>query len=173
MPFLCWYLRACAGGCSHPAQEAQSENWGSEANLPGGTWIGRVTQHDCQSGATLGAPFLSLLTFARGGTMTETTSNPMFAPPIARGPGHGVSGSTGHHTYTASSIALITVNGVLAKTQVITQTIKIANNPDVGPTPAKRCTRRFGLARGARLRLPDSPVGLAPFLPQPPSLFPF
>ena len=119
-----------------PSTRAQSENWRSDANLLEGTWIVQVTQHDCQSGATLGAPFLSLLTFARGGTMTETTSNPRFAPPIARGPGHGVWGSTGHHTYTASSIALITVNGVLAKTQVITQTIKIADNPDNFTTTA-------------------------------------
>lgn len=119
-----------------PSTLAQSENWRSDGNLLEGTWIVQVTQQDCQSGAALGAPFLSLLTFARGGTMTETTSNPMFAPPIARGPGHGVWGATGHRTYSASSIAFITVSGVLAKTQVITQTIKFGTSPDNFATTA-------------------------------------
>lgn len=109
---------------------AQSEDFKSDAKRLEGTWIVQVTQHDCQSGATLGAPFLSLLTFARGGTMTETTSNPMLAPPIVRGPGHGVWSYKGGRRYRASSIALITVNGVLAKSQVITQRIELKNGLD-------------------------------------------
>jgi hypothetical protein len=83
-----------------------------------------------------GSGFVSKATFARGGTMTETTSNPMFAPPIARGPGHGAWGATGHRTYSASSIAFIPVNGVLVKTQVITQTIQIGTSPDNFATTA-------------------------------------
>ena len=53
------------------------------------TWVVQVTQRDCASGAPLGVPFYSLLTFNEGGTMTETTANPMFFP-AERGPGHGV-----------------------------------------------------------------------------------
>ncbi|MGH9510886.1 MAG: hypothetical protein ACRD2U_01990 [Terriglobales bacterium] len=114
---------------------SQAEDYKSDAKRLEGTWIVQVTQHDCASGAALGSPFLSLLTFARGGTMTETTSNPMIAPPVFRGPGHGVWSYKGGDTYRASTIALITVNGVLAKTQVITQRIEMGDNPDEFTTP--------------------------------------
>ena len=53
-----------------------------------GTWSFQVTLRDCSSGAPLGVPFYSLLTFNEGGTMTETTANAMFYP-AERGPGHG------------------------------------------------------------------------------------
>ncbi|HEV7217573.1 MAG TPA: hypothetical protein VGN39_01780 [Terriglobales bacterium] len=94
-----------------------------------GTWVVTVTQHDCTSGAQIGLPFLSLLTFARGGTMTETTSNPMVYP-SERGPGHGVWRQISRHRYSASTIALITLNGALTTIQTITQTIKIGDDPD-------------------------------------------
>lgn len=94
-----------------------------------GTWVVTVTQHDCTSGTQIGSPFLSLLTFNRGGTMTETTSSPMFYP-SDRGPGHGVWRETGRHKYQASSIALITLNGALTSIQTITQTIEIGSDPD-------------------------------------------
>ena len=107
-----------------------------------GTWSVQVMQRDCSTGTPLGVPFLSLLTFAHGGTMTETTSNPMFYPAV-RGPGHGVwqhlNGSGGpkrgpdgdDRHYQASSIALITVNGVLTQEQIIRQTIQMGNNPNL------------------------------------------
>jgi hypothetical protein len=98
-----------------------------------GTWAVTVTQQDCQSGAQIGDPFLSLLTFAEGGTMTETTSNPMFYP-SERGPGHGVWHATGRKTYKASSIALITLNGALTTMQTIAQTIAIGDDPDTFQT---------------------------------------
>jgi hypothetical protein len=108
-----------------------------------GTWSVKVTQHDCSTGAPLGVPFLSLLTFARGGTMTETTSNPMFSPAV-RGPGHGVwqrlnrnGGQDGDDRhYQASSIALITLNGVLTQEQIIRQTIQMGSNPNLPQTTA-------------------------------------
>ena len=65
--------------------------------------------------------------------MTETTSNPMFYP-SERGPGHGVWHETGHKTYRASSIALITLNGALTAMQTITQTIEIGDDPDTFQT---------------------------------------
>ncbi len=94
-----------------------------------GTWVVTVTQHDCTSGAQIGSPFLSLLTFNRGGTMTETTSNPMFYP-SERGPGHGVWRETERHSYHASTIALITLNGALTTIQTINQSIEIGSDPD-------------------------------------------
>ena len=94
-----------------------------------GTWAVTVTQHDCESGIQIGNPFLSLLTFAQGGTMTESTSNPIFYP-AERGPGHGIWKQVGQKTYTASSVALITLNGALTSVQTISQTIAIGDDPD-------------------------------------------
>lgn len=89
-----------------------------------GTWLFQVSIQDCNSGALLGQPFQSLLTFAKGGTMTESTSNPNFFP-LERGPGHGVWKHYSSNTYNATSSAFITLNGALARTQTITQTIEM------------------------------------------------
>src|ERR1700730_4806991 len=64
-----------------------------------GTWRVQVTQYNCATGATR-PPFWSLLSFARGGTLTETTSAPAFLPG-QRTPGHGVWSSIGQNTYSA------------------------------------------------------------------------
>ena len=48
--------------------------------------------------------------------------------PAFRGPGHGVWNRTGLRTYTASSLAYITLNGVLIKKQRITQTIEMGDD---------------------------------------------
>jgi hypothetical protein len=97
-----------------------------EARQLEGTWTVTVTVVDCQSGNPLGNPFQSLLTFGRGGTLTETTANPMFFP-AERGPGHGY-WNFKHHSYNAVSTAFITSSGVLAKTQTITQNIHMGNS---------------------------------------------
>jgi len=69
---------------------AQSQQAASGRGL-GGTWRVEVTLRDCNTGAPLGSPFRSLLSFARGGTMTETTAR--FSPAL-RGPGQGYSDVT-------------------------------------------------------------------------------
>ena len=69
-----------------------------------GTWTVTVSLRDCSLGTPIGSPFMSLLTFARGGTMTETTSSPMFFPAL-RGPGHGVWSNLRGDSYKASSIS--------------------------------------------------------------------
>jgi hypothetical protein len=69
-----------------------------------------------------------MLTFARGGTLTETTTR--FAP-AARTPGHGFWRRIGDRSYTAFSEAfLFNPAGVWTGTQRITQTIQIGSNPD-------------------------------------------
>jgi hypothetical protein len=93
-----------------------------------GTWVTEVTLIDCQSHKPAAPPFISLGTFARGGTFTETTSSPLFFP-AQRTPGHGVWISIGRQTYKASSMALITLNGTLVRTQTITQVIEM-KSPD-------------------------------------------
>lgn len=67
--------------------------------------------------------------------MTETTSNPMFYPAF-RGPGHGVWKRTGRTSYEAASLAFITVNGALAKTQKISQTVEMDDADDFTTTEA-------------------------------------
>ncbi len=106
---------------------AHSGDWDREGRSLEGTWVVTVTQHACPNGPAIAPPFTSLLTFNAGGTMTETTNNPMFFPAL-RGPGHGVWEHTGRHTYSADSLAFITVNGALAKTQKISQTIEMGED---------------------------------------------
>jgi hypothetical protein len=108
---------------------ALADHDGDDSHARGieGTWRVQVTLRDCNTGAALGNPFNSLLTFAQGGTLVETTSNPMFAP-AERGPGHGVWSRVGRHSYTAASIAFITVNSALVRVQTIRQTIQIDDN---------------------------------------------
>ncbi|MEO8726354.1 MAG: hypothetical protein ABI383_09525 [Acidobacteriaceae bacterium] len=94
-----------------------------------GTWIVAVQIRNCQTGAPLGMPFRSLLSFAAGGTVTETTENPMFYPAL-RGPGHGIWSRTGSHNFKASTTAFIALNGSLVKTQRIGQNIEISTDPN-------------------------------------------
>lgn len=111
------------------AASAQAGDWAGKDKGLNGSWVVQVTQRNCQTGDPVAEPFLSLLTFSAGGTMVETTSNPMFFPSV-RGPGHGVWHPTGGHTYRAVSTAFITANGELVKTQSITQSIEMGEDPD-------------------------------------------
>ena len=100
-----------------------------------GTWSVTVQLNNC-SGAPLGPPFQSLLTFEEGRTMIEDTTNPSFAPG-QRGTGHGVWRYEGHGTYSAKSVAFINYTttpppppGFTSGTQIILQTIDFNNDPD-------------------------------------------
>ncbi len=112
-----WNATARAGDPQSAARDLQ------------GTWLVQVVQVNCLTGATVGSPFSSVLTFARGGTMTETTDNPMFYPAV-REPGLGVWNRLHGNTYYAASMAFITSAGVLIKTQKISQTIEVGPGPD-------------------------------------------
>jgi hypothetical protein len=114
---------------------AQTEDWDFGGRRLEGSWTVQITLQNCQTGAAMGNPFFSLLTFARGGTAVETTANPMFFPAV-RGPGHGVWSHTGPHTFRAVTVAFITSSGVLVKTQTITQTIEMGDDPDSFTTPS-------------------------------------
>jgi hypothetical protein len=113
-----------AQAANHP-----DDDWQSERLV--GSWMFQISLQDCTSHAAIGAPFFSLLTFNRGGTVTETTANPAFVPPTVRGPGHGIWRHDGRrgYGYEAVTTAFITVNGVLSRTQTITQTIEL-EGPD-------------------------------------------
>jgi hypothetical protein len=120
-------MTAAAGG--------QAAAWEPESGGLEGSWTVKVTQRNCATGDAVGNPFLSLLTFSQGGTLVESTANPMFYPAV-RGDGHGVWSATDRQTYRAVSTAFITVNGELAKTQTITQKIVMGADPNTFETPA-------------------------------------
>jgi hypothetical protein len=104
---------------------AQSQEAATGKGLEG-TWRVEVTLRDCNTGAALGGPIRSLLSFARGGTMIETTTR--FSPAV-RGPGYGiwqqVQGSTFSSTFEAFRYDPA---GVWFETQRITQTIEIGDD---------------------------------------------
>jgi hypothetical protein len=135
LPAALALLGVCALACASAVAAHDSDDKGDPGDLSG-TWQFQITLHNCQTNAPIGAPFNSLLTFADGGTMTETTANSMFSP-AERGPGHGV-WSRGRHKgqYSAASLAFITMNGALVKTQKITQNIQMGPGNDRLTTPS-------------------------------------
>jgi hypothetical protein len=117
------------------AARAQSDDRNFGPRRLEGSWTVEITQRNCQTGEALGNPFLSMLTFSSGGTLVETTANPMFFPAV-RGPGHGVWSYAGGITFKAVSVAFITANGVLVKTQTIRQTIELGEDSSSFTTPS-------------------------------------
>jgi hypothetical protein len=65
-----------------------------------------VTQYSCANPSIQFPPFWSLLTFARGGTEIETTSNPALQPG-QRTPSHGFWVTVGENTYFSATEAFI------------------------------------------------------------------
>ena len=84
---------------------AQS-NQSASANGLAGVWFVQVTLRDCATGAPIDS-FNSLVTFHRGGTISESTAGPGFAVG-QRGPGTGVWEAAGHDAYAQRMVALIT-----------------------------------------------------------------
>jgi hypothetical protein len=106
-------------------QAQSSEKSASEGGKLEGTWRVQVTIRDCASGAAL-RTFPAFLTFAQGGTLTETTTG---FPPALRTPGHGVWEHLGGNTYRAVSEAfLFNPAGVWTGTQRLTQIIEISKD---------------------------------------------
>jgi hypothetical protein len=119
------FLTAGSVANAHNA-DRQERSESGEKKLEG-TWRVQVTLHDCQTGAVL-RNFPALLTFAEGGTLTETTTA---FPPAARTPGHGFWRRTGRRTYKAVTEAfLFNPAGTWTGTQRLTQAIEIGNDPD-------------------------------------------
>ena len=105
----------------------------SQAGRLEGTWRVQVTRRNCQTGAELQPATPALLSFAKGGTLTETTTT---FPPTVRGPGHGFWRHAGGQTYTAVTEAFLfnpsaPPASAWVGTQRITQTIEFGDDPDV------------------------------------------
>lgn len=85
-----------------PGMQAQSDESARGLN---GTWWATVVLYDCASGAVR-PPFTSLVAFARGGTMSETTGNPAFQPG-QRTSGYGTWSKAADDTYSSVDEAFI------------------------------------------------------------------
>jgi hypothetical protein len=92
-----------------------------------GTWRVQVTIRNCQTGAEI-VTFPSLVTFAQGGTVVETTTG---ANPALRGDGHGIWQNVDGQVYDAVFEAfLFNTAGAWAGRQKVTQTITIGADTD-------------------------------------------
>lgn len=103
-----------------------------------GTWRVTVQQYNCQTHALVAGPFAALLTYADGGTMTGSTTNPAFAIG-QRGPDQGIWSQEGRRTYISKDSSFIFFTtppnppanpGFLAGEQTLTQNIEFHNDPD-------------------------------------------
>jgi len=99
-----------------------------------GAWGMTVTLRDCDTGAPLGPPFRSLVSFLAGGTILETPAALAFAPG-QRSPGHGTWKTLQKRVFSQRTIALILFDtppqppspGFSAGWQVIDHTVTLAN----------------------------------------------
>lgn len=95
-----------------------------------GTWQVRITPYVCATGVPLPpqAEFDSLVSFATGGTMAETTSNPRFEPG-QRSPGLGYWARSGRHSYEVVFQAFVQFTGTnyTRGTQRVEQSIDLVD----------------------------------------------
>ena len=82
----------------------QSKSSASSRGLAG-TWAVQVTLRNCATNAPSGS-FNSLVTFHRGGTISESAGSLAFAPG-QRSPGHGTWARRNRNTYLQEMVALI------------------------------------------------------------------
>jgi hypothetical protein len=124
------------------ASVAQAEEQASSTLV--GTWRVTVTLQNCATGAPLGNPFHSLLSFAAGGTMGGATSNAAFQPG-QRSSDFGVWNRTGKTTYSGISEALVVFSGgfFVAGSQTLTHQITLTNGGN-GFTAAPGCAAAVG-----------------------------
>lgn len=91
--------------CATSGGRALAQSSAAEGGLTG-AWKVTVTLRDCASGAAQGAPFTSLASFHRGGTLSESAATTAFAPG-QRTAGHGTWTHTRGNTYMQQISALI------------------------------------------------------------------
>jgi len=71
-----------------------------------GAWRVQVTLRNCATQAPLGPPVHALVSFHRGGTISESAGGVTFAPG-QRSPGHGAWARKSGHTYQQDMVAMI------------------------------------------------------------------
>lgn len=100
-----------------------------------GTWLVFVQLRNCSTQAPLGPPFMSVVTFHQGGTLSELSGGAAFAPG-QRSPGTGTWARIGARTYVQRVAALIAFTtppnppaspGFEAGGQTITHTVEVSD----------------------------------------------
>ena len=113
---------------------AQS-NVSASGNGLEGTWLVQVTLRDCSTNNPIGQPFNALVTFHRGGTISESTSSRAFAIG-QRSDGQGNWGAEGNHTYNQRMVNLINFDtapnlpvtpGFFAGWSIVSQTLELTD----------------------------------------------
>jgi hypothetical protein len=125
---------AIAASAGSAAAESNGKRPRAAADLEG-SWQTTITPYNCVTGVpNTPATFDSYLTFAAGGTLVETTSNPSFLPG-QRSAGHGFWERAGHQSYDASFQAFVQfAGGSLPQPQYVrgVQRVDIAIDMDDG-----------------------------------------
>jgi hypothetical protein len=127
-PFVAGFVVLAVAGTAAAAQPVASRR-GDLA----GAWSVQVTLRDCSTNAPIGVPFNSLVSFHRGGTLSENAASLAFAPGQRTG-GHGKWSRLGSRTYRQEMVNLIlfdtapnlpTTPGFFAGWQVVTHTVVV------------------------------------------------
>ena len=127
-----------------------------------GTWTVQVTLRDCETGAPLGPPFHSLVTFHGDGTLSESPGTLAFAAG-QRSSGHGTWTRKGGHTYAQEMIALILFDtepnlpetptfdptrpvspGFFAGWQTVSHTVRLTGVDEIASAGTNRFYKRNG-----------------------------
>jgi hypothetical protein len=110
-----------------PQLGAQADKSESQAGRLEGMWRLQITVRDCQTGAAQ-RTFPALFSFAKGGTLAETTAG---QPPALSTPGYGIWRHTEGQTYAAVIEAFIfSPAGVWIQTHRLTRAIELDKNGD-------------------------------------------
>jgi hypothetical protein len=107
----------------------------AQARAIEGVWGMTITLRDCATAAQMGPPFMTLVTFHQGGTVSESNGSPGYAPG-QRTEGHGVWNHAGAASFGLRLVASILFTtpptppapGFLAGWQVLTSTLTMTSD---------------------------------------------
>ena len=120
-----WFVsgQRVQAGTEHPTAGSHAEK-----SLQG-SWTTQLQRINCQTGDPAALPGRGLITFAKGGTLSETAAGAGASG--LRGPGHGVWERRGAREYTATFIIqLLNADGSFAAWLKSMQLIELSENGD-------------------------------------------